>query len=462
MAQALEGLRILDLTRYAPGPFCTMILGDLGADIIKVEEIGLPTGRRAEQMKGMDVIPVPPEFPSPDSPYNPLNRNKRSIQINLKDPEGQRIFHQLAERADVVAEQFRPGVTKRLGIDYPTLKKINQRLIYCAITGYGQDGPYRDLPGHDITYIANAGAVDAISLPGARPLVPGNLIGDMAAGGMQAAIGILAALAARERTGKGQFVDIAMTDGAVSMLCLYLGRYFQSGTSANPAEKSSCGATHYYNHYETSDGKFISIACSEPWFFANLCRILGCEDFIPYQTDSQKNDEITAYFKQKFLTRTRDEWFDILSRADIPVGKVNTFGELAEDPQIKHRRMIVEVDCPGRGTIRQTGISIKLSDTPGEIRSLGARPGESTEEILSELGYSRDEIRRLQTAGIIAIKENKIIVVSGNSETIRSSAERRDIHGRPARKRINTPERNKSRYRKAYSTSHRLLRRSLT
>ncbi|OGO17247.1 MAG: hypothetical protein A2Z15_05800 [Chloroflexi bacterium RBG_16_50_11] len=398
---------ILDLSRYAPGPYCTMLLGDLGADIVKVEEIGLPTGRRAEQMKGRNSIPPPPEFPPPDSPFDPLNRNKKSIRINLKAPEGQRIFHRLVERADVVIEQFRPGVTKRLGIDYPTLEKLNRRLIYCAITGYGQDGPYRDLPGHDITYLASAGVVAAVTLPGAPPLVPGNLIGDMAAGGMQAAIGILAALAARERTGRGQFVDISMTDGAVSMLCLYLGRYFQSGPRYNPAEKSSCGAMHYYNHYETSDGKFISIACSEPWFFANLCRVLGCENFIPYQTDSGKNAEITAYFKQKFRTRIRDEWFDILAKADVPAGKVNDFSELAEDPQIKHRRMIVDVDYPGGDRVRQTGISIKLSETPGEIRNCGAKPGENTEEILVELGYSRDEIQRLRAAGIIAGGEKR-------------------------------------------------------
>jgi crotonobetainyl-CoA:carnitine CoA-transferase CaiB-like acyl-CoA transferase len=401
LTQALEGLRILDLTRYAPGPFCTMILGDLGADIIKVEEMGSPTGRRAEQMKGMDTIPLPSEFASPDSPYNPLNRNKRSIQLNLKAGMGRRIFYQLAERTDIVVEGFRPGVTKRLGIDYATLKEINQRLIYCAITGYGQDGPYHDLPGHDINYIAHAGTVGAMSLPGTRPLVPGNFIGDMAAGGMQATIGILAALAARERTGKGQFVDIAMTDGAVSMLCLYLSRYFQHGTLPEPEERTSCGASHYYNHYQTSDGKFISIGCSEPWFFANLCRTLGCEDFIPYQTDSDKADEIMAYFQQKFLTKTSNEWLETLCKADVPVSKVHALDEIAEDPQLRHRQMVVEIDHPGEGRIRQAGISIKLSETPGKIRNLGASPGESTDEILSELGYSQEEIQRLLMESVV-------------------------------------------------------------
>ena len=400
MVQALEGLKVLDFTRYAPGPYCTMILGDLGADIIRVEEIGLPDGRRAEQMKGMDEIPLPSEFASPDSPHNPVNRNKRSIQINLKSEAGQRIIYQLMGKTDVVVEGFRPGVTKRLGIDYPTLKKINPRLIYCAITGYGQDGPYRDLPGHDINYIAHAGAVGVMSLSSTQPLVPGNLIGDMAAGGMQATIGILAALASRERTGKGQFVDIAITDGVVSMLCLYLSRYFQQGTLPELEERVSCGAAPYYNHYLTSDCKLISIACSEPWFFANLCRTLDCEEFIPYQTDGDKAGEIKAYFEQKFLSRTRDEWFKVLSQNDVPVGKVYTLNELTEDPQLRHRRMIIDVDNPAGGKLRQAGISIKLSETPGSVRNPGTSRGESTGEILSELGYSQEEIQRLQREGI--------------------------------------------------------------
>lgn len=400
MVQALEGLTILDLTRYAPGPFCTMILGDLGADIVRVEEVGPPDGRRAEQTKGMDKIPPPSEFASPDTPYNPLNRNKRSIRLNLKATEGQSIFYRLTEKADVVVEGFRPGVARRLGIDYPVLKEINQRLIYCSITGYGQDGPYSGLPGHDINYIAGAGVLSAISLPGFRHPLPGNLIGDMAGGGMQAAIGILAALAAREKTKRGQFVDIAMTDGAVSMLSMYLSRYFESGTLPEPGERVSCGAAHFYNCYETNDGKFISIACSEPWFFANVCRALGCENFIPYQTDQAKADEIKAYFERKFLSRTRDEWFEVLSKADVPVSKVYALDELSGDPQLRHRQMIVEVDS-GKGKIRQAGISIKLSDTPGKIRNPGSSPGENTGEILTELGYSREKIQQLLMENII-------------------------------------------------------------
>ncbi|MFH1646603.1 MAG: CaiB/BaiF CoA-transferase family protein [Chloroflexota bacterium] len=396
MTTALEGLKILDLTRYAPGPYCTMLLGDLGADIIKIEEVGLPTGRRGEHMKGLDAVPTPKEFPTPDTPYDPLNRNKRSIRLNLKAEKGRRIFLQLAEKADVVVEGFRPGVTARLGIDYPTLKEINPRLIYCAITGYGQDGPYRDLPGHDINYIAHAGVVGALTIPGHPPPVPGNFIGDMAAGGMQAAIGILAALAARERTGRGQFVDIAMTDGAVSLACLYLGRYFQLGRLPGAEEKETCGASPLYNHYQARDGRFISIACLEPWFSANLCRALGCEELIPHLADADKTEELRAYFTAKFLTRTSNEWVDILAKADVPVSRVNSLDELAADPQLEHRRMVVEVDG-----VKQAGISIKLSETPGRIKDAGASPGENTVRVLAELGYGEAEIEELKKDGVI-------------------------------------------------------------
>jgi crotonobetainyl-CoA:carnitine CoA-transferase CaiB-like acyl-CoA transferase len=400
MVQALEGIKVLDLSKYAPGPYCTMILGDLGADIIKVGEVGSPTGRRAEQMKGTEKAPDFREFASSNSPFNPLDRNKRSIALNLKMAMGQRIFYQLVERADVVVEGFRPGVAKRLGIDYATLKEINKQIIYCAITGYGQDGPYRDLVGHDINYISQGGAVDIISQPGAPPPIPGNLIGDMAAGGMQGVIGILAALMARVKTGRGQFVDISMTDGVVSLLSLYLGGHFQYGTRQE--DRISAGATPSNNFYKTKDGKFISIACAaEPWFYANLCKALGCEEFIPYQTDAKKAQEIKAFFEQKFLTKTRDEWFNFLSQSDIPVGKAYNLDELASDPQLVHREMIVEIDHPVKGKIKQAGISIKLSETPGTIRRLGQALGENTEEILVEIGYSKEEIQKLRKEGIV-------------------------------------------------------------
>lgn len=406
--QALEGLTILDLSKYAPGPYCTMILGDMGADIILIEEITAPIGRRAEQMKGAGNIPIIEEFASPDSPHNPLNRNKRSMALNLKTDAGRRIFYQLTEKADVVVEGFRPGVAKRLGIDYATLRKINKKIIYCAITGYGQNGPYRDLVGHDINYLSMGGAASIMCEPGDRPPLPGNLVGDMAAGGMQAAVGILAALVARAKTGKGQFVDIAMTDGVVSLLSLYLGGYFQHGKLPKPEARLSSGASPLNTYYRTKDGKFISIACAvEPWFYANLCKALDCDEFIPYQSDMEKIDLLKDFLEKKFLTKTRDEWFSILHDKDVPVGKVYSLDEIPSDPQLLNRKMIVEIDHPVAGKIKQPGISIKLSETPGAIRSIGPTRGEHTLEILGEMGYSAEEIRKLQDKGVVTTKTPK-------------------------------------------------------
>jgi crotonobetainyl-CoA:carnitine CoA-transferase CaiB-like acyl-CoA transferase len=404
MTLALEGLKILDLTRYAPGPYCTMILGDLGADIIKIDEPTAKPGRRGEPGKGGAGI-VLAEFASNNSRYNPLNRNKKSVCLNLKTAKGRNIFLRLAEDADVLVEGFRPGVTKRLGIDYATIKEKNERLIYCSITGYGHDGPYRNLPGHDINYIAQGGMTSTINLPGAPPHVPGAIIGDMAAGGMQAAIGILAAVIAREKTGKGQFIDISMTDGVINMLSLYLGRYYQEMSLPSPEERSSCGATPYYNNYQTGDGKYIAIGCGEPWFYASLCRILECEQYIPLQGESDKYSEISAYFKKKFLSRTRDEWFELLSAADIPVSKVLALDELEFDPQIQARHMVLEVDTSGGEKVKQPGISIKLSQTPGKIRSPSVLPGENTSEILSKLGYSAEEILELKREGVVGTQQ---------------------------------------------------------
>jgi crotonobetainyl-CoA:carnitine CoA-transferase CaiB-like acyl-CoA transferase len=405
MSGALDGIKVLDLSRYAPGPYCTMILGDLGADIIKVEEAGPITGRRAKPIiKGAAHGPIVREFAPPDSPYDPLNRNKRSLGLNLKTDKGRQIFYQMTEGADVVLEGFRPGVAERLEIDYPRLKKINPRIIYCAITGYGQDGPYRDLPGHDLNYISQGGAIGILRQPKA---IPGNLLGDIASGGMQAAIGILAALVARERTGKGQFVDISMTDGVVSLLALYLGGYFQKNRMPDEPDRVSMGTMPFYAIYETKDGKLISIACSEPWFFADLCKALECEEFIPHQYDPDKVDEIRAFFTRAFLARTRDEWGEFLSQRDIAVSKVLSLDELADDPQLRHRKMIVELEHPEKGKVRQAGIAVKLSETPGNIRKFSPRPGEDTEEILCELGYDKKSINTLRDEGIISTSLGK-------------------------------------------------------
>jgi crotonobetainyl-CoA:carnitine CoA-transferase CaiB-like acyl-CoA transferase len=402
MAGALEGIKVLDLSRLGPGVFCTMLLGDLGADVIRVEEQGPPEGRRAEQSRGAVITPAIEGLVEPHSPFNVLGRNKKSIGLNLKSEGARNVFYKLAEKGDVVVEEFRPGVSKRLRIDYESLKEINPGIIYCAITNYGQDGPYRNLVAHDPNCIAMAGALGIIGERGSRPVMPWNFLGDFAAGGIQAAVGILAALIARERTGKGQFVDISMTDGVISLLSQLLSGYFSAGKIPERGDYGGIGAAPYLNLYETKDGKYLTVSAVEPWFWANLCRALGREDFIPYQYNiGQKQDEIESYFRQVFRTKTRDEWFDLLTQTDICVGKVYTFDELESDPQIHHRKMIVEIDHPKLGKIKQVGISIKLSETPGEIRSLTPALGEHTEEVLLSLGYTQNDIYRLRSVGAI-------------------------------------------------------------
>jgi alpha-methylacyl-CoA racemase len=390
----------LDLTWQGPGPFCTMILGDLGADIIKV---GPPAGAEARQtVRGEGRREIA---------HQAVNRNKKSILLNLKPEAGQKIFQQLAEGADVIVEGFRPGVTKRLGIDYETISKMNPRIVYCSVTGYGQDGPYCDLPGHDINYISFAGALNLIGEANRPPVVPLNIIADYGAGGKDAVIGISSALLARNKTGRGQYIDISLMDSVISLMTeTVLDIYFATGTSIKRGEHNLGGAYPYYSIYQTKEGKFITIGCLEPWLWANLCGAIGQEKFIPFSiirdryprsADDQKVKEIHDYLKQLFLTRTRDEWFEFFRNKDVPVGKVYSLDEVFADPQVQHRRMVMELEHPTEGKVRQVGIAIKLSDTPGEVRSFPPLLGQHTDEILSGLGYSQQKIAEWRREGVV-------------------------------------------------------------
>lgn len=393
MAMALEGIRVIDLTRLAPGPYCTMFLADLGADVIKIE----PGGGRAALL----ILPQTDEEEVRRRAHNAEGRNKRSIVMNLKVREAQEVFYRLAEKADVIIEEFRPGVVKRLGVDYETIKRINPRIIYCSLTGYGQDGPYEQFAGHDINYISTAGAQGIIGERGGRPVVITNLIADYAAGGMHAAIGILAALMARERTGKGQHVDIAMTDGVVSMMHTEIASYFATGRVPTRGNILMFSGSPFYGVYETKDGKYISLGALEPWFYENLCKSLGREDFVAHQWNEEKWEEIGSCFSEIFLTKTRDEWVELLRQTDTCVAPIYSLDEISSDPQLVHRKMVVEIDHPTLGKVKQVGISVKLSETPGSIRSIAPRAGEQTEEILLDLGYTKEGIEELRKSGAV-------------------------------------------------------------
>ena len=387
----LEGVKILDLTWQGPGPFCTMILGDLGAEIIRV---GAPTAAGAPQPARQGERRA--------VAHQASNRNKKSILLNLQSEEGRHVFHQLVEETDVIVDGFRPGVAKRLGIDYPTVSKINPKIIYCSITSYGQDGPYRDVIAHDINAIGMAGALGLIGEKDGPPVIPLNLLADYGGGGKDAVVGILSALITREKTGRGQYVDISLTDSTISLLTqVVLDPYFMTGVVPERGEHRLAGSSPQYNIYQTRDGKYITIGCLEPHLWANLCREIGKEEFIAYQTDPGKWEEVLSYLQQLFLTKTRDEWFEQMSPKSIFIGKVYSLDEVFTDPQVLHRQMVIEVEHPTEGKIKQVGIAIKLSDTPGTVRNLAPMLGEHTGEVLAGLGYSEQRINELRQEGVI-------------------------------------------------------------
>jgi crotonobetainyl-CoA:carnitine CoA-transferase CaiB-like acyl-CoA transferase len=401
--QVLEGIKIIELVHMPPGELCTMILGDFGADITKVEAVPQAIGRNL-------IDPAEAEGFKALMAFNALNRNKKSIRLNLKSEEGKQVFYRLAKDADVVVEGFRPGVAKRMGVDYATIKKFNPRIVYCALSGYGQDGPYSQNPGHDINYISIAGAFNLIGWPGQPPAIPLNFLADFAGASLHGVMGIMLALFAREKTGKGQFVDISYTDSIITLMTFFLQQYFGGGLKFPRGEWALGGGYPYYKTYETSDGKLISLGCVEPWFWENLCTAIGREDlkvfsftpehFLhkpPDATWQEAEDEV----KKIFLTKTRDEWFEILIKHDVPAGKVNEMDEIFSDPQLLHRKMLLEFDHAKLGKVRQPGIALKLSDTPGSVRRLAPYSGENTDEVMQSLGYSSPDIESLRKANAI-------------------------------------------------------------
>ena len=395
--QALEGIKVLDLCRNAPGMFCTTVLADLGADVLMVER-PMDEARSAYEklVAGIDGE----EDERRHAAFNVLQRNKRSIALNLKEPEAQQIFHKLAEPADVVVEGFRPGVLDRLGAGYEKVRSINPRVVYCSVSGYGQDGLYSQMAGHDINYISFAGALGLIGEQDGRPAIPLNLIADYAGGGLCGAVGILSALMAREKTGSGQYVDIAMSEGVLYMLSGLVSDVLSRGISAERGGNRLNGGAPYYNVYRTKDDKYFSVAAIEPWFWENLCRILGREDFIaPQRPDPEVSRERIRVFQEIFLTKTRDEWVAELMHAETCVTPVYSLDEVAGDRHFRERGSIVEAKDPESGSRTQVGMLFKMSETPGSIRSPAPAVGQDTDEVLRELGYKEAQIKTLAAAG---------------------------------------------------------------
>ena len=389
LVTALDGIRVLDMARLGPGPHCAQILADLGADVIKIEAPPVTEGKRAGR-----EINLPPDAA--------IRRDSRSASLNLKSDDGREAFYRLTKTADVVMEGFRPGVVKRLGVDYDTLRELRPDIIYASLTGYGQSGPYSGYVGHDLNYLGLTGIVDFTGAADGPPMIPGNTIADNAGGGMNAVISILAAVVAKQRTGAGQYIDCAMVDGLLTMMFLNVDDCVTSGEVKHRGETITTGRYPWYNIYETRDGKYLTVCAIEPWFFDNLCRLLGREDFIPHQRDEgEKRLAMFAAFRESFLTKTRDEWVAELMPAETCVAPVYAMDEVVRDPHLRHREMIVEPELPGSASRPQVGVMVKLSETPGRIRTGGAAPGESTDEILAAIGYDVAAIEAMRAAGAV-------------------------------------------------------------
>lgn len=393
MSLPLEGVRILDLSRYLPGPFCTQILADFGAEVIKVED-----------PKGGDLgRSLTPCIEGESARFYTVNRNKKSISLDLRKEEGKAIFKKLVASADVVVDQFRPGVMAQMGLGYDQLREINERLIYCAITGYGLTGPLRDVAGHDLNYLSLAGVTGLTGTYQGPPAMSGVQIADIAGGTLYAVIAILLALASREKNGKGQLCDVAMLDGSISLLAYTLGEWSGWGRLPERGNDVLTGGYACYNVYQTKDNQYVSLGAVEDKFWAEFCERIGRPEYIKMQWDTAQQPEVIADVKEIMRGKTRDEWVEFFASSDICFTPVLTLEEMCEQPQVVAREMILKlrnVRNSGKD-VALTGVPVKLSETPGKAVLTFPKLGEHNEEILTAMGFSAADMERLRRDGVI-------------------------------------------------------------
>lgn len=392
----LKGVRVLDLSRVLAGPFCAMTLADLGAEVIKVEIPG----------RGDDTRAYPPFVNGVSSYFMSINRGKKSVTLNLKTDEGREVFIKLAEKCDVLLENFRPGVMKRLGVDYEVLSEVNPRLIYCSISSFGQTGPYATWPGYDLIVQGMGGLMGITGEPGSPPVRIGVAITDLGAG-MWAVIAILSALRTRERDGNGQYLDISLLDGSVSWMTYVAGNYFATD-SVPPRMGSAHPSIVPYQAFEAGDGRSLLIAAGNDRLWALLCRGLGLEAlkddprYVSGDKRVENREMLITFLQEEFLKRSRDEWLEDLRAIGFPCGPVYTVDEIFADPQVLHRGMLMEMDHPEAGRIKQIGPTIKFSRTPCTVGSSPPRLGEHTVEVLRDIaGYTDEDIEELARANAI-------------------------------------------------------------
>jgi crotonobetainyl-CoA:carnitine CoA-transferase CaiB-like acyl-CoA transferase len=391
----LEGVRVVDLTRFMAGPFGTAMLADYGAEVLKIEPPGEGDGARAWG----------PPFAGGESIYFlSVNRNKRSLTLNLRHPEATAIFLRLVDRADVVVENFTPGTMSRLGIGEEVLRRRNPRVIYCAISGFGQTGPYRDRSAFDLILQGMGGVMGTTGEEGGGPVRVGVPIADIA-GGMYAAYAITLALFARDRTGVGQSLDVSMLDAQISWLSYYTGIYLASGEI--PPRRGSAHATVVpYQAFLCADGHYITLGTGNDRLFRRFCELagLGLADDLRFRTNPDRirhRHELIPLLEALFRTRRAAEWLEALTAAGVPCGPISTVDEIVRDPQVRAREMLVEIDHPTAGRIAIPGLPVKCSATPGSIRRPPPLLGEHTDDVLAELGLGAQEIARLRREGVV-------------------------------------------------------------
>jgi len=392
MTQALEGLRVLDLTRLLPGAFCSLMLADYGAEVVKIEQPGTGDYNRG----------FPPLNVKESGSFLLLNRNKKSLTLNLKSQRGKEIFLRMVDHADIVLEGFRPGVMDRLDLQYETLAERNPRLIYCAISGYGQNGPMCEVAGHDLNYMALTGALQLFGTAGAGPIVPGLSIADVGGGSLMAAFGILAAVIARQGNGRGQFIDISMMDGLVPWLAYHAADFLFARIEPKGGERPFIGEAPCYNIYTCADEKRLALGIIEEHFWIRFCETVGRPDLEDKQWPTgevarHQFDELAAIFRSE----ERDRWVRRLMDVDVPVSPVNGMEDAFRNPQLRHRKMLLHLEHPVEGRIPQLGFPIKFSQTPGRLKSPPPLLGEHTDDVLREIGYDAEAVADFREQGVV-------------------------------------------------------------
>jgi len=398
MTGPLSSLKILDFSTLLPGPFASMILADLGADVLRIESPIRPDLVRMQS----------PKVKGDSANHATINRSKQSIALNLKHPHAIQIVQKLVSKYDIVLEQFRPGVMKRLGINYEKLRKYNNEVIFCSLTGYGQTGPYRDRVGHDLNYLAFSGVSHYSRRKGESPLPLGVQIADLAGGSYHTVMGILAAVIHRQNSGEGQAIDISMTDAMLSTN-VFEGSNLLAGVDKAQPESTWLNGGSFYDYYQTLDGRWVSVSSLEPKFFAALLKALDLpKTFLNTRLDDlEAQKELKKILKDRFLEKSWSEWELIFADTDACVELVLSLSEALEHEHFTEREMLVEVTDSKGCSQRQIASPFKFSNCEPNYKHIGVGIGEQTDKVLKQLGYNTEEIENLKKEGVCVCNETK-------------------------------------------------------